>query len=106
MILGAVVQPPINLAEVERLAGRRRGLAHQRLLDEPAERQRLIGERLAAAEEEVGAARIAHRPAAGGLGELHQGAALLQWNDGLHQFRFGFHLVVIGECGVAAHGRP
>ena len=47
------------------------------------------GDRLATAEEEVGANGIADRPAAGLLGEFKQCAALTEWDDVIDQLGLG-----------------
>src|SRR5262245_44445946 len=65
---------------------------------------------VAAAEEEVGLARIADRPAAGLLGELEQGPALAHRDDVVGKLRLGLDLDVdvvgVGERGVAPHRGP
>ena len=55
----------------------------------------------AAAKEELPAARIANRPAAGLFGQLQQGLALLERN--FDQFRLGLDLVFVGQRRIAAH---
>src|SRR2546430_8476890 len=64
-------------------------------------------ERLAAAEEEVGATGIADRPAAGLLGEFEQCAALTEWDDVVDQLGLGLHIKFVGvrKRGVAPHRR-
>src|SRR3989304_10499987 len=61
--------------------------------------------RVAAAEEEVGAARIADGPAASFFREFQDGAALPDRNNVIDQFRFQFQLMLIGmsESRIAAH---
>src|SRR5262245_52882181 len=63
---------------------------------------------MCAAEEEVGLARIADRPAAGLLGELEQGPALAHRDDVVGKLRLGLDLDVVGvgERGVAPHRGP
>src|SRR5712691_5200163 len=65
------------------------------------------GDGLAAAEEEVGAARIADRPAAGLLGELEQGAALAERNDIVDQLGLGLGVELVGmrQRGIAPDRR-
>src|SRR5712691_4528927 len=65
------------------------------------------GDGLAAAEEEVGAARIADRPAAGLLGELEQGAALAERNDIVDQLGLGLGVELVGmrQRGIAPYRR-
>src|SRR3982075_785261 len=65
------------------------------------------GDRPAAAEEEVGLAGIADRPAASLLGELEQGPALAHGDDVVDELRLGLGVEVIGmgKRGVAAAGR-
>src|SRR5207247_3970391 len=65
------------------------------------------GERLAAAEEEVGATGIADRPAAGLLSEFEQCAALTEWDDVVDQLGLGLHIKFVGvrKRGVAPHRR-
>ena len=96
------------------------GLPCRRLgLVAPTIRRRLIGdarvvravgkarERLAAAEEEVGAARIADRPMAGVLGQFQKRLALAHRHDVVEGDRIGLdlHLEGMGERGVAARDR-
>src|SRR6185437_7536507 len=65
------------------------------------------GDRIAAAEEEIAAARIADRPPAGLLVQLKQRAALADRNDVVDQLRFGLGLDLIGmrQRGIAADHR-
>src|SRR3984957_10552073 len=61
------------------------------------------GQRVAAAEEKFGAARVADGPAAGLLVELKQRAALADRNDVVEQFRLRLlDLVGMGQRGIAA----
>ena len=64
-------------------------------------------DRVAAAKEEIGAAGIADRPAAGLFRQLQNGAALADRNDVLDQRRRGFlfDLVGVRERGIAADRR-
>src|SRR3569833_690939 len=61
-------------------------------------------ERLAAAEKELAAARIADRPVAGLFRQFEQGAALVHRHHVIERDRIGFGLDLIGmsERGVAA----
>ena len=65
------------------------------------------GDAMAAAEEEIGTAGIADRPAAGLLGELEQRPALAERNDVVDHlgFRLGIELVGMSKRGVAPHRR-
>src|SRR5215475_443458 len=58
----------------------------------------------AAAEEEVPATGITHRPTAGLLRQLQKGLALLDRN--FNQLRLRLEVIVICKRGIAAHRRP
>src|SRR5215471_10138291 len=60
--------------------------------------------RVPAAEEEVSAAGIADRPAAGLFIQLQKGLALL--DRYFQKLRLGLDVIVIGERGIATHRRP
>src|SRR5262249_56436443 len=63
-------------------------------------------DRIAAAEEELGAAGIADRPAAGLLGQFQNGAALANRDNVLDELRnnLGLDLVGVHESGIASDG--
>src|SRR5215510_15021460 len=65
------------------------------------------GHGLTAAEEEVRAAGIADRPAAGHLVQLEQRTALPDRDDVVEDLRLGLDIVLVGvrERGVASHRR-